>query len=76
MSRELTDINGMGRLAGVLAALEDCDEITLDFAGVEHVYVSGLTAIKAWSETHGVKVLCVNTSPEPDAYLDVVGFSG
>ncbi|NCA17564.1 MAG: hypothetical protein EBS90_11060 [Betaproteobacteria bacterium] len=76
VSRELTDINGMGRLAAVLAALEDCDEITLDFQGVEHVYVSGLTAIKAWSETHGVKVLCVNTSPETDAYLDVVGFSG
>lgn len=76
MSRELTDVNGMDRLAGVLAALEDCDSVTLDCDGVEHLYVSGLTAIKAWSERHEVRVSCVNASAETNAYLDVVGFSG
>jgi len=76
VSRDLTDINGMDRLAGVLAALQHCEEVTLDFDGVEHVYISGLTAIKAWSERFGVRVSIVNSSAETAAYLDVVGFSG
>ena len=76
VSRDLTDINGMDRLAGVLAALQHCEEVTLDFDGVEHVYISGLTAIKAWSERYGVRVSIVNSSAETAAYLDVVGFSG
>ena len=76
LSRELTDIRGMDHLAGVLAELADCSKVTLDFQGVEHVYVPGLTALKAWSERNGIEIECVNASAETDAYLDVVGFSG
>lgn len=76
ISRELTDIMGMNQMADVLAQLADCDRVTLDFQGVEHVYVPGLTALKAWSESNGIRIECVNASSATDAYLDVVGFSG
>jgi hypothetical protein len=76
LSRDVTDIRGMDHLAGVLTELADCDKVTLDFQSVEHVYVPGLTAIKAWSESNHIEIDCVNASAETAAYLDVVGFSG
>ncbi|MBN1393805.1 MAG: hypothetical protein JW959_02065 [Pirellulales bacterium] len=49
MSTELSDIRHMEALSSLLGDITSKpDELRFDFSGVEHIYVIGLVALKAW----------------------------
>jgi hypothetical protein len=71
----LTDIQRMEDLSRLLHEIKvPLDELTLDFADVEHTYVVGLSAIMAWCAEHDIRPQIENASERVDRYLDLVGF--
>lgn len=76
MTQELSDIAHMESVAGVLADIPpSTDEVEFDFAGVDHIYVVGLTALAAWCSKYRKTPEIVNASETTLKYLDVIGFA-
>jgi hypothetical protein len=76
ISKELTDVRRMETLAKLLSNLRGpFESVTLDFDGVEHVYVVGLAALKAWCSDLGVQPTIENASESTEIYLDNLRFS-
>ncbi len=76
ITSDLTDIPHMEALASLLNDIPPTtEELQLDFSGVEHVYVVGLTALAAWCRKMGITPQIANASDGTLRYLDVIGFT-
>ncbi len=78
VSRDLSDIRRMEAVAVLLHRLEkeQFDEIVLNFAKTEHVYVVGLAALFVWFRQRGTSPELANVAPATRRYLERVGFFG
>lgn len=76
MTIELSDIKHMEALASMLGNMESKpDELCFDFLGLEHVYVVGLAAIKAWCNKRDIVPRVLNVSATTERYLEEIGFT-
>jgi len=76
ITTELSDIRRMEELASILGNIKPRpDELCLDFSDVEHIYVVGLAALKAWCEKLDIVPDVDNVSNETYNYLDEIGFT-
>ena len=76
ITTELSDIRRMEELAAILGNIRPRpDELRLDFSGVEHIYVVGLAALKAWCGKLNITPDVDNVSNETYKYLDEIGFT-
>jgi hypothetical protein len=77
ITTELSDIQRMEMLTSILGSIQPIpNEICFDFSGVEHVYVVGLAALKAWCSKIGVVPEMMNVSNTTERYLEEIGFTG
>lgn len=73
-----TDVTGIWHMESIAAMVEQLtpapEELTLDFDGVDHVWVVGLAALAAWSRSRNRKVHITNASLRTNEYLRSMGF--